>query len=243
MNGQAKPGPYEAVHAYPNGNASAARYARTLARYGFDGVVVRTPKAEYDPAETRARFGIDVVPGAEVQATNPASASGAVGNYRPEYPVVIVRGGTESLNRFAVEQDRVDVLARPFRADGDIDHVMVSTAKDHGVRIEFDLGPVLRGSGGPRVRHLRNLRKLRELVVDVDAPYVVSAHPTSHLSVRTPRELAAVGAEIGFDPDRLRTGLVEWGRLSMRNRERLSEEFISPGVRRGRYETDDRGTR
>jgi len=117
-----------------------------------------------------------------------------------------------------------------MRGDGDVNHVIVKAAKENGVRIEFDLSGVLRAEGGERVQALRGLRKLRELVEYYDAPFVVSADPTSHLELRAPRELLAVGEEIGFDREQVRAGLEEWGVLAERNRELLSEEFIAPGV-------------
>ncbi|WP_435128318.1 RNase P subunit p30 family protein [Halobaculum sp. D14] len=231
-------GPYEAVYAYPEGDATASRYAKTAREYGFDGVVVRSRGSEFDAAALRGRYDVDVVPAVEVDADEPTSASGAVGNFRPEFPVVLVRGGTDALNRFAVEQDRVDVLARPMDGDGDVNHVLANAAREHGTRIEFDLGPALRATGGGRVQALKGLRKLREIVAACEAPYVVSATPHSHLQVRSPRELVAVGERLGFDAAWLRDGLAEWGRVAARNRDRMSEEFISPGVRRGRYEED-----
>ncbi|MFD1567158.1 RNase P subunit p30 family protein [Halolamina litorea] len=229
-------GPYEAVYADPEGQSTAARQAKTAAEYGFDGMVVRTREADYDRHELADRQGIDVVRGIEIDAADPEGASGAVGNHRSDCTVLLVRGGTDALNRFAVEQDRVDVLARPFEGGGDVNHVLVKEAVEHGVRIEFDLGVVLRDDGGTRVRKLRKLRKLRELIDYYDAPYVVSATPTSHLRLRAPRELAALGEQIGLGADGVREGLAEWGRLAVRNRERLSDSFISPGVKRGRYE-------
>jgi ribonuclease P/MRP protein subunit RPP1 len=193
-------------------------------------------------AAIREAYGVDVVDGVEVRADGPQGASGAVGNYRRDRTLVLVRGGTDALNRFAVEQDRVDVLTRPFGdsgTDGDVNHVLAKAAREHGVRLEFALGPVLRASGGQRVRALRNLRKLRELVAHYDAPFVVSAVPASHLQVRAPRALRAVGDAIGMDPDRVEAGLAEWGRLAARNRDRVSPAFVEPGVRRGRYDPSD----
>jgi len=229
-------GSYEAVHAHPKGQTTAARFARTAAEYGFDGVVVRTREAEYDPGALSETYGIDVVRGIEIEAPDPQTASGAVGNHRSECTILSVRGGTPALNRFAVEQDRVDVLSRPFRADGDVNHVIVKEAVEHDVLIEFDFAPVLRLDGGERVRYLRKLRKLRELVEYYDAPYVVSSNPGSHLELRAPRELAAVGETVGFEDGAVEEGLSEWGRLAARNRERRSESFISPGVELGRKE-------
>ncbi|MFD1564664.1 RNase P subunit p30 family protein [Haloarchaeobius amylolyticus] len=232
---------YEAVHAYPDGQSTVARLAKTAADYGFEGVVVRNhsdARAEYDPERIRDEYGIDVVEGVEIRADDRQQASGAVGNYRTSETIVAVHGGTNAMNRFAVEQAKVDVLAHPMAGDGDINHVLVKAAVENGVRLEFDLSGVLRESGGRRVRTLQSLRKLREIVEHYDAPYVVSAEPTSHLEVRAPRELTALGEEIGVTRAFIEDGLAEWGRLAERNRHVHSESFIEPGVERGRYEEE-----
>ena len=234
---------YEAVYATPDGETTPSRFAATASRYGYDGVVVRdTGRADTDRADgfdrLRKRFDCDVVDGFEVVADDPQSAAGAVGARRGSRTILLVRGGTDALNRFAVEQSRVDVLTRPFDGDGDVNHVLLNAARDNGVRVEFDLGRVLRLDGGRRVQSLRKLRKLRELVEATDAPYVVSATPTSHLQLRAPRELAALGETLGFSTEQITTGLAEWGRLADQNRHRRSDSFIGPGVERGRYEED-----
>ncbi len=232
---------YEAVRAAPDGDSTVARFAATAADLGFDGVVVRSrhdARSEYDAAAVSDAYGVDVVRGVEIAVADRERASGYLGSFRPEHAVVAVRGGSPAMNRFAVESDAVDVLADPMAGDGDVNHVLARAAADHGVRLGFDLSRVLRASGGSRVRALQGLRKLRELVEQYEPPFVVSAAPDSHLELRSPRDLVAVGEQIGFSEDQVRTGLAEWGRLAERNRERLSDEFIAPGVKRGRYEED-----
>jgi ribonuclease P/MRP protein subunit RPP1 len=232
---------YEAVHAHPDGDSTVARFAATAASVGYDGVVVRSDadaRPEYDRSEVVEEYGIDVVSGVELDAQTRSQTSGALANLRDAATLLLVRGGTPDLNRFAAESPRVDVLAGPMRGDGDVNHVVVKAADRNSVHLEFDFSRVLRASGGERVQALRGLRKLRELVEHYDAPYVVTADPTSHLHVRAPRELLAVGDEIGFDRDQVEGGLEAWGDLAARNRERSSEEFIAPGVERGRYEED-----
>jgi len=227
---------YEAVHVAPDGESAAARVVATAARVGYEGVVIRAHEATPDHATLRESADVDVVDAVEIVAPDPERASGAVGGERPDHTLVCVRGGTDRLNRFAVENDRVDVLTRPMADDGDVNHVLANRAAANGVRIEFDFGPVLRSTGGERVQALRNLRKLREIVADADAPYVVSGTPESHLHLRAPREFVAVGEILGFDPETVRAGLREWGALAERNRHRQSESFVGPGVERGRYE-------
>jgi len=232
---------YEAVYAHPDGDSTVARHALTAADSGYDGIVVRNhgdEQADYDADEISDAYAIDVAVGIEVRADDPSRASGFVGNYRSDRTVVVVHGGDRRINRFAVEQPTVDVLAHPMREDGDFNHVLANAAADNGVRVEFDFGPVLRASGGSRVRAIKELRKLRELVEDAGAPFVISASPTNHLQIRAPRDIVAVGETIGFDADTVREGLTEWDRVVERNRERQSEAVIEPGVRLERGEGD-----
>lgn len=236
--------PYEAALVHPDGESTVARLAATAGDYGFEGVVVRNADAaEFDPAAVAEEHGADVVTGVEIDAEDPSTAAGRLGSVRSgsdtDYTVVAAAGGSEAMNRFAAGSDRVDVLTRPLRGEGAFDHVTADDARKHGVRVEFDLSVALRRRGAERARALSDLRRLREIVRDRNAPFVVSARPESHLQFRAPRELRAVGEAVGFDPTAIAAGLAEWGRLARRNRERTSESFIEPGVERGRYEADD----
>jgi ribonuclease P/MRP protein subunit RPP1 len=232
---------YEGVHARPDGDATVSRLAITAREYGFGGIVVRNhgdAQADYDADRIADETGVDIVEGVEIRVDEPDRASGYLGSYRSSHTIVALHGGTVALNRFAAEHPRVDVLAHPLAGDGDVNHVLAKAAADNGVRIEVNLRPVLSTAGGPRVQYLQRLRKLRELLDQYDTPYVVSADPRSHLQVRAPRELRALGAVIGFEAEAIDAGLAEWERLAKRNRDRQSESFIEPGVRSGQYEKD-----
>jgi ribonuclease P/MRP protein subunit RPP1 len=233
---------YEAVHAAPDGDGTVARLAATAADIGFEGVVVRSHgdvRPDYDVAAVRDAYDIDVVEGIEVRADDPEQASGFLGNYRESHTVLALHGGTTALNRFGTHQERVDVLAHPLAGDGEFDHVMARAAADRGVRVEINLGRVLRTDGGHRVQAIQDLRLLRRLVEKYDPPHVVTGDPASHLQLRAPRELLAVGETVGFSETRIREGLREWRRLAERNRERRSDAFVEPGVREGRYDSED----
>ena len=116
--------------------------------------------------------------------------------------------------------------------------MLAKAAARNDVRVEFDLGSVLRATGGSRVRAIRDLRLLRKLVRKYDVPFVVSATARSHLELRAPRELVAVGETVGFSRAEIERGLREWGAIAERTRTIRSESFIEPGVRRGPYEEE-----
>ncbi len=233
---------YEAVHARPDGESTVSRLALTASEYGYDGIVVRNHgdlPASYDPEGLREQYDIDVVTGVEIRAEDPSRASGYVGSHRETHTLVAVHGGTTALNRFAVEQTAVDVLAHPMAGDGDFNHVLAREAARNGVRVEFNLRQVLRDAGGTRVRTLRDLRKLGELVAAYDVPFVVSADPRSHLELRAPRGLRDLGDVIGLDAETVTAGMREWGALAARNRDRRSDRFVQPGVWLAREEGSD----
>ncbi|MFW6385264.1 MAG: RNase P subunit p30 family protein [Halodesulfurarchaeum sp.] len=233
---------YEGVLVESNGSTTASRFATTAARLGFDGVVIRNihqMMGEFDREKIGRVYDIDVVSGIEIVSDDRTEASGYIGSYRPETTILILRGGNPEINRFAAEHEQIDVLADPMGRDGDLNHVIVAEATNNDVHVEVSLAPMLRHSGGQRVRALRSLRKLRELIEAYDAPYVVSAGATNHLQMRAPRELKAVGAEIGFEPEDIGDGLRAWKTIARRNRERLSPEYVQPGVRRDPHPSDN----
>lgn len=225
---------YEAVHAYPDGEATVARLALTASEYGYGGIVVRNhgdSPASFDPEKVAETYGVDVVPGVEVRAEDPSRASGFVGNHRDRHTIVVVHGGDPTINRFAVEQPAVDVLAHPMR-EGEFDHVLAREAADNGVRVELSLRPLVTDRGGGRVRAIERLRRLADILEQYDTPFVASVDPHSHLDLRSHRDLAALGETAGLSGDTVREGLAEWGRLAERNRERTSDRFLEPGVSR-----------
>lgn len=231
---------YEAVHAAPDGESTVARLALTAREYGYDGIVLRNhgdSPADADLKAIAGEFGLDVVSGLEIRTDDPDSASGYIGNYRSDYTVLAVHGTSVAMNRFAVGQPKVDVLAHPMAGDGDCNHVLARQAAENGVRLELNLRGVLGEEGGTRVRAIQDLRKLWDLIDDAGAPYVVTADPQSHLQLRARRELTALGDVIGLDETAIETGLKEWQRLAERNRERQAEAFVEPGVWRGRADS------
>lgn len=230
---------YEAVHVAPEGGSTTARFASTAARFGYDGVVVRNhgdEQAATPPEGIDDRYGVEVVHGVEIRADTASRASGFLGSHRPLRTIVLVHGGDPAINAFAVTQEAVDVLAHPMEGNGDLNHVLVRQAAENGVRLEFDLSPVLRSRGRERSRAIGKLRKLAELTRKYNVRHVASADPVSHLELRRPEELVAVGEAIGLDADLIEDGLREWRRLAARNRGRLDDTFVTPGVERGAYE-------
>ncbi len=74
---------------------------------------------------------------------------------------VIVHGGDYDINRLAVSDKKVDVLAHPElgRKDSGIDAVLARKAAENKVAVEVNLGSIVRSRGGSRVHALKNIRR------------------------------------------------------------------------------------
>ncbi len=226
---------YDAVE---TGDAAADRFVATAARLGYDGLVLRGLAPDAVPDD----HGVDAVPAVTVDA-DPERAGSLVRDRRETATLLVVRGGTVARNRFATGEPRVDVLAGAVGPDAfPFDDVLARAAAREGVRVAFDLGPVLRATSGSRVRAIAALSRLRDLVETNDTPHVVTAGADTPLELRDPRALAAVGEAAGLSAEFVREGLREWGRLVARNRDRAGDDWVMPGVRRGRYNPADWST-
>lgn len=214
---------FEAVEAYPAGSSTVARFAMTTAEIGFDGLVVRNGDAIDGSPSVEAvanEYELEVVRAVELKPEAPDDVSGSLPGLSERYPLVALVGGTTRINRFVATQRHVDVLARPITPTGPrLDPGTVANAVEHDVAVELDLGP-LRTTGGTRVRYLQRLRSLWRVVDHYDAPYVVSFRPTSHLELRGPRHLEALGATVGIDPDAIDRGLERWATIADDDRQR-----------------------
>jgi RNase P/RNase MRP subunit p30 len=94
----------------------------------------------------------------EVRVDDTSRASGYVGSYRPRTTVLILRGDSAELNRFAVHQERVDVLAEPM-AGGDLNHVLVRAAAERAGELFPELLKICRTTFA---RQAANLWKFKE---------------------------------------------------------------------------------
>jgi len=208
---------YEFVHTAPETRTTVRRFALTAERQGYDSLVVRNhydPDAEIDESlpEVPDDTEIPVYEGVEIRADDAEELHhGMRKAERADVDAVVVHGGDEPLNRAAIEAG-VDLLAHPNRASGrrnerSFDHVLAREAADTGVAVEFNLSSVLRSSGGERVKMLRRVREMLELVRKYDTPYVVSGDPSSHLDLRAQREVRALCELAGFEADEARAGI------------------------------------
>jgi RNase P/RNase MRP subunit p30 len=98
--------------------------------------------------------------------------------------------------------------------------------------LEVDVKPLLVLEGAARVRLLSWLRREVSVARRFGVPVVVSSGVSAELLLRKPREMAALGFLFGLDKvSGLDAVSRNVGAIVERNREKLSTEFVAPGIR------------
>ena len=232
---------YEAVD--PTGPSTVSRLATVAASSGYDGIVLRESPTGIGSTELKQiseQTGISVVSGRTVTATDRSRAGSEIARLRTDVPVLFGSATAADIRHFLAGQERLDVLRIPGAMAGEVTHTTVTRAKEHGVYLELDLGPVLRKRGGRRVQAITGLRKLIDFVDHYDADAVVTGSPTGHLELRSPRELIGIAETVGLDAERIEDGISAWHEIIERAVRVDDDRFIEPGVEIVPNEANDR---
>lgn len=122
---------------------------------------------------------------------------------RKKLDYIVVCGGDYKVNRLAVAESEVDILAHPDlgRKDSGVDAIVARAAGENKVAIEVNLSRIIGASGVSRVYALRNLKKILMLSRKYGAPLVVSTGAESWLDLRGGEGVYHLLRLIGFQED------------------------------------------
>ncbi|MCL7410995.1 MAG: ribonuclease P protein component 3 [Methanosarcinaceae archaeon] len=218
------------VHSIPDGKNTSSEMAALAKHLGYSGIAITNhSNTESKPSGFEAN-NLEMFRGIEVVSNNPSKLHGLIGKYRNNVDVLIVHGGDEDINRAAVENKNVDILAHPITPkDSGLNHVLAKSASDNNVAIEFNLDAIFIGRGGRRVHALSYFRKNVEIARKFDVPMVLTSNAVSYFDLRAPREMIALAGLFGMDKDEAVAAIstVPAGIIS---RNRQGSGFIREGV-------------
>lgn len=183
--------------------------------------VIRQPKA--------VSQGIDAAVGIEIQA-RPNQISHLAKSMRMQAELILVKGGTEELNRAALETPEVDILVNPNLENGEpgINHILARLGARNNVAVCFDFREIVQVYKKTRSNLLSGLMETARFVRKYKCPFVLSAGALAEWDMRAPSELIAFGKFLGFDERQCKRALS--GDILKENRKRLSGKWVMPGV-------------
>ncbi len=214
--------------------AEVERASEMAKKLGFSGIGITIPwgnRAALSDICAKAKVikGIDVAVGIELQA-RANQISHLAKNVRRQYELILVRGGTEELNRAALETAEVDILTHPNLENGQcgINHILARLGAKNNVAIAFDFLEILQSYKKTRSQLLSCWMETARFVRKYKCPFVLSSGALGEWDMRAGSELMAFGKFLGFDERQCKRALS--GLPLFENRKRLSGKWIMPGV-------------
>lgn len=154
--------------------------------------------------------------------------------FRRHVEIIAVICESKEVARQAAKDHRVDLLnfpaIDPHRRF--FDKAEAELASSSVAALEIDIKPLLTLKGPARIRLLAALRRETTIAKDYHVPIVISSGATSLLQMRKPLETAALASLFDLDkPTALDAVSKTPLTIVKRNREKLSPNFVAPGIR------------
>jgi len=192
------------VHAVPDGENSVEQLSALAWHLGYSGIALanHSDKLPQSQPVLPLTNGFEVFRGIELVEENPSKLHGLIGKFRKSVDVLIVHGGSETVNRAALENPRVDILNHPaFAKSSGLNQVLAKAAAENDVAIGLTIRPLLHSRGPRRVRLLSDLRANLDLARKYDVPLVLSSGAMSCFDLRSPMETLALAEVCGLEED------------------------------------------
>jgi len=224
---------------FSSGESTLEEIVKTAKNFGYKGIgfisyPLKKEEEDFLKAEisrVSKEYNFEIYLGFE--ATNKIELKKLL-NRRREFDLLLVRGGTNFMNRIAVENRGVDILTHPDyeRKDCGINHVLARLAKENEVAIEINFREVLNSEGLARKNVLANHIEIIRLYKKFRFPLIISSGALSHWQIKDPKVLISYLVTLGLEMKEAKEALRESPRkIIERAKEWRSEKWIMPGVR------------
>ncbi|AYK13933.1 MAG: ribonuclease P protein component 3 [Methanosarcina flavescens] len=220
------------VHAVPDGENTAEQLAALARHFGYSGIALanHSDKLPQSQPVLSSTNEFEVFRGIELVEENPSKLHGLIGKFRKSVDVLIVHGGSENVNRAALENPKVDILNHPaFDKSSGLNQVLAKAAAENNVAIGLTLRSLLHSRGPRRVRLLSDLRANLDLARKYDVSLVLSSDAMSCFDLRSPMDALALAEVCGLEEDEALEAMTTVPeRIISRNR--LGPGYIREGV-------------
>lgn len=154
--------------------------------------------------------------------------------FRRKFEVIAVICESKTVARQAAKDRRVDLLNFPALDPRKrfFDNAEAELASKSLAALEIDVKPLITLKGSSKIKLLSVLRREAATAKKFHVPIVVSSGATNDLLMRKPLEMAALASLFDLDGTTA-VDAVSKNPLTIvkRNREKLSPNFIAPGIR------------
>jgi RNase P/RNase MRP subunit p30 len=178
--------------------------------------------------------GVEPVLRLDLYPRNENDLMNSLRRLRRKFDIICVLCDDKDISRQAAKDRRVDLLNFPhldYRKRF-FDRSEAELARSGIAALEIDVNPLITLEGPARIRFLSCLRREVEIAKTFGVPLIVSSGLNDERFMRMPREMASLSYLFGLGVvealDAVSTNPLA---IVLRNREKLGDTFVAPGVR------------
>jgi len=184
--------------------------------------------------ETCEKAGVDFASRMDLRPRTPEELVTNLRKLRRRFEVVAVMCDSKTVARQAAKDRRVDLLNFPqpdFRRSF-FDAAEAELASNCLASLEVDVKPLLTLEGPARIKLLSSLRREVTTAMKFHVPIVISSGVSDGMLMRKPKELAALASLFDLSGTySLEAVSKNPAEIVKRNREKLGQKFVAPGIR------------
>ncbi|MBE0520570.1 hypothetical protein IBX35_05970 [Candidatus Bathyarchaeota archaeon] len=232
---------YADLHLCPDlGNdEQVTRMARKASQLGYRLIAIPLPQ-NFPEEKIRKLQNIckenrmDFAPRVDLKPKTPNELIRSLRKLRRRFEIIAAKCESKQVARQAAKDRRVDLLNFPGgnRRKRFFDKAEAELASNALGSLEIDIKPLLTLEGPTRIRLLSSLRREVAIAGDFHVPIVISSGASNELLMRKPRGTVALTSLFDLDKSSA-INAVSKNQLAIvkRNREKLSPNFVAPGIR------------
>lgn len=175
-----------------------------------------------------------VLSGIGIRPRNKNEFKRLVKKYRDTFDYIIVHGGSVGINRLAVKDERVDILAHAsinYRDSG-INPALAKEAEKNGVAIEINLREIINAKRMERVNAIRRVKMNLKLKRKYNFDLIVASGAKSRYELRGPRQVYELLKLLGLDQEEIDDATYHVAtRILENNKDRKDKNIIMNGIR------------
>ena len=222
----------------PKDEHSTKQLINRAGRFGYNLISIPFTSAlsEEELVKLKAickEAGVDFVSRADFHPRTENDLTHFLRKFRRRFEVICITCDTKEVARQAAKDRRVDLLSFPSLDYHKrfFDRAEAELASGSLAALEVDIKPLLVLEGPSRVRMLMSLRREVAVAIEFKVPVVVSSGVGEEKFMRFPRDMASLAFTFGMEEasglDTVSTNPIA---IVNRNREKLSDRFVAPGI-------------
>ncbi len=204
--------------------------------YQYVALTLRPDSAKKEPAHLATlckEAGLDYVSRIDLKPKNGYELTSVLRTCRRRFDVVAVFCATKAVARQAAKDRRVDILNFPvFPSDTRLfDPAEARLASRSSASLEIDMAPLLTSEESVRSRLLSALRRQAAISRVYNIPLVISSGTADEWLLRKPMEMAALASLFDVKGNAALDAVSKNpATIVKRNREKLKDSFVLPGI-------------